>query len=382
MPNREGSAYKKKRNCRKGRINIPIAEKDRGLLSKKHQGKITKKAICTKAEKAAERSDRRKVSEAVEEWISMKAKTLKPSSIAKYRNLAKCHILPLLGERRLCELNTATVGAFVQSLSEEKRGNGVPLHRSTVRNVLMILEKAVKLAGGQKIDVGNEEPIGKKDEKRRVTVLSDTEQLKLEQYLLTDTDERKLGLLLYLYAGLRIGEICALRWNCIDLSEKALSVMSTMQRIQITDASDGRRTEVIETAPKSDGSRRIIPIADFIVDLLYEKQPFSRDAFLLTGSERYIEPRSYENYYKRVLAAAGIAVGNFHILRHTFATRCIESGADVKTVSDLLGHSTVKLTLDRYVHPTMNTKLNSINRLAFSRQNRWQVSEYEPGEGA
>ncbi len=198
-------------------------------------------------------------------------------------------------------------------------------------------------------------------------MLTDAEQYRLERYLLADTDERKLGLLLCLYAGLRIGEICAMRWKSIDLCEKTLSVNATMQRIQLADAQDGKRTAVIETAPKSGDSCRTVPIADFLIDRLREKNHFAPDSYFLTGSERYIEPRSYENFYKSALSASGIAKNNFHTLRHTFATRCIESGVDIKTMSELIGHSTVKMTLDFYVHPTMDTKKNGINRMALSR---------------
>ncbi|MDY3862603.1 MAG: tyrosine-type recombinase/integrase [Eubacteriales bacterium] len=324
----------------------------------------------------------KRVSEAAEVWLASRERLLKPSSVAKYRNLVQRHILPLLGKLRICDLDRNTVSGFVRALSCGQTGSGVQLTRKTVRDVLMILEKSVRFAGELSFSVEKNELSGKTGGGKRITVLSEQEQKRLEEQLLTDTDEKKLGLLLCLYAGLRIGEICAMRWECIDLCEKTLSVNVTMQRLQIAGAATGQRTGVIESSPKSEDSRRTVPIADFLIEPLLKRKPRLQSAYLLTGSEQYIEPRSYENYYKRVLSAAGIPICNFHTLRHTFATRCIESGADAKTVSVLLGHSTVRMTLDRYVHPTMNAKQASINRMAMSRQIDGQTSEAGQNPGS
>ena len=324
----------------------------------------------------------KRVSEAAEVWLASRERLLKPSSVAKYRNLVQRHILPLLGKLRICDLDRNTVSGFVRALSCGQTGSGVQLTRKTVRDVLMILEKSVRFAGELSFSVEKNELSGKTGGGKRITVLSEQEQKRLEEQLLTDTDEKKLGLLLCLYAGLRIGEICAMRWECIDLCEKTLSVNVTMQRLQIAGAGTGQRTGVIESSPKSEDSRRTVPIADFLIEQLLKRKPRLQSAYLLTGSEQYIEPRSYENYYKRVLSAAGIPVCNFHTLRHTFATRCIESGADAKTVSVLLGHSTIRMTLDRYVHPTMNAKQASINRMAMSRQIDGQTSEAGQNPGS
>ena len=324
----------------------------------------------------------KRISEATEVWLASRERLLKPSSVAKYRNLVQRHILPLLGKLRICDLDRNTVSGFVRALSCGQTGSGVQLTRKTVRDVLMILEKSVRFAGELSFSVEKNELSGKTGGGKRITVLSEQEQKRLEEQLLTDTDEKKLGLLLCLYAGLRIGEICAMRWECIDLCEKTLSVNVTMQRLQIAGAGTGQRTGVIESSPKSEDSRRTVPIADFLIEQLLKRKPRLQSAYLLTGSEQYIEPRSYENYYKRVLSAAGIPVCNFHTLRHTFATRCIESGADAKTVSVLLGHSTVRMTLDRYVHPTMNAKQASINRMAMSRQIDGQTSEAGQNPGS
>lgn len=311
------------------------------------------------------------IADAVWKWLASREKVLRPSSAAKYRNLAGKHILPLLGKGRVAELREENIRAFARALAEGETNGGVPLTGKTVRDVLMILEKAVKLAGGPRLRIDRGELSGVSSGRKQVTVLSAVEQTRLEQYLLQDTDEKKLGLLLCLYTGLRIGEICAMKWESINLCEKTLSVTGTMQRLQLACPSGGRRTEVTESQPKTAGACRTVPIADFLIRYLRERKPKAPDAYLLTGCDRYVEPRSYENFYKRALSASGVPENNFHTLRHTFATRCIESGADIKTVSELLGHSTVRLTLDCYVHPTMEAKKNSIRRLLVSRQRIW-----------
>lgn len=381
MSKRGENIYKRKDGRWEGRILIHAPDSKRisvyGKTYREVRDRMQEKKLLSGIVHCPKR-----VSEAAEVWLASRERLLKPSSVAKYRNLVQRHILPLLGKLRICDLDRNTVSGFVRALSCGQTGSGVQLTRKTVRDVLMILEKSVRFAGELSFSVEKNELSGKTGGGKRITVLSEQEQKRLEEQLLTDTDEKKLGLLLCLYAGLRIGEICAMRWECIDLCEKTLSVNVTMQRLQIAGAGTGQRTGVIESSPKSEDSRRTVPIADFLIEQLLKRKPRLQSAYLLTGSEQYIEPRSYENYYKRVLSAAGIPVCNFHTLRHTFATRCIESGADAKIVSVLLGHSTVRMTLDRYVHPTMNDKQASINRMAMSRQIDGQTSEAGQNPGS
>lgn len=381
MSKRGENIYKRKDGRWEGRILIHAPDSKRisvyGKTYREVRDRMQEKKLLPGVVHCPKR-----VSDATEVWLASRERLLKPSSVAKYRNLVQRHILPLLGKLRICDLDRNTVTGFVRALSCGQTGSGVQLTRKTVRDVLMILEKSVRFAGELSFSVEKNELSGKTGGGKRIAVLSEREQKRLEEQLLTDTDEKKLGLLLCLYAGLRIGEICAMRWECIDLCEKTLSVNVTMQRLQIAGAASGQRTGVIESSPKSEDSRRTVPIADFLIEQLLKRKPRLQSAYLLTGSEQYIEPRSYENYYKRVLSAAGIPICNFHTLRHTFATRCIESGADAKTVSVLLGHSTVRMTLDRYVHPTMNAKQASINRMAMRRQIDGQTSEAGQNPGS
>ena len=162
---------------------------------------------------------------------------------------------------------------------------------------------------------------------------------------------------------MRIGEICALKWEDIYITEQCIRVHRTMQRIQISEK-EGDKTKVVIQAPKSDCSNRKIPIPSGILPILISAQKNGK-TFLLTGlEERYVEPRNMENYFKSVVKTCQITNVNFHALRHTFATRCVELGFDVKSLSEILGHANVNITLNRYVHPSMDLKQKNMDMLS------------------
>lgn len=162
---------------------------------------------------------------------------------------------------------------------------------------------------------------------------------------------------------MRVGEICALHWEDISFSEQTLYVHQTLQRIQDKSCSE-KKTRIVLTTPKSACSIRTIPIPDPILKILNDHQT-SRKGFLLTNSEtHFIEPRTMQNRFKTVLKKSEIESANFHALRHTFATRCIELGFDVKSLSEILGHATVNITMNRYVHPTLEMKKNNMEKLS------------------
>lgn len=167
------------------------------------------------------------------------------------------------------------------------------------------------------------------------------------------------AVLLCLYAGLRIGELCALRWSDIDFDGKTLTVKRTVQRIVVP--GHMTKTILLETDPKSESSRRTIPLASELLEILSRFKGEQRYVF---GEEKPLDPRTMQNRFKKILKEAGIDGRTFHTLRHTFATNCVENGMDVKTLSEILGHSDVKTTLNRYVHPTMDSKRKQIGALS------------------
>lgn len=180
-------------------------------------------------------------------------------------------------------------------------------------------------------------------------MLTIEEQKRLVAYLLHPTDSCKFGLLLALYTGLRIGELCALRWSCIDLREQTIRIAATMQRLGGT----GEGTRIVIGAPKSDSSLRTIPLPAQIAVLCRHMQPADPEAYVLTGGPAYMEPRTLQYRLKRYTAACGLEGVHAHTLRHTFATRAIESGFELKSLSEVLGHATTAITMERYVHSTL-----------------------------
>lgn len=194
-------------------------------------------------------------------------------------------------------------------------------------------------------------------------VLSRIEQKQLSEYLVKNLSCSNLGIMVCLYTGIRIGEVCALKWKDISFDEQILYIHKTMQRIQKQD--DGaEKTKIIITEPKRTCSIRIIPLPDELFKLLKENRN-SDDTFLLTGHHKYyIEPRTMQNRFKTVVKNCNIEEANFHALRHTFATRCVELGFDIKSLSEILGHASVNITLNRYVHPSMKLKQRNMNKLS------------------
>ena len=171
-------------------------------------------------------------------------------------------------------------------------------------------------------------------------------------------DSFKIALLLCLYTGLRLGELCALKWADLDFKNMSITVNGTVQRIAVQDHLT--KTILLEAAPKSESSRRTIPLTAEISELLAR---LKKDSPYVFGGIKPLEPRTMQYRYKKLLRETGVDERNFHILRHTFATNCIENGMDVKTLSEILGHSDVKITLNRYVHPTMDSKRKQLGLL-------------------
>lgn len=196
----------------------------------------------------------------------------------------------------------------------------------------------------------------------KIQVLKRAEQERLERYIINDFRPECLGILLSLYAGLRIGEVCALRWGDIHFEDRILCVQRTITRIQNVDSQPEERTKIIIGPPKTGNSNRQIPIPESICSLLWNKRKDS-SMYLLTGTKHYLEPRNYYTKYKKILQECGISQYNYHALRHTFATRCVENGFDIKSLSEILGHADVSTTLRRYIHPSMELKRQQMERL-------------------
>lgn len=310
-------------------------------------------------------------------WLSANSARLKPSSRAKYRTDIENHIKPFFGEKLPGEILPEEIDGFTQSLL-----TGKGLSPKTVRSILTlfhsILSYTGKRSGGKLPDMEITYP---KSFRKNTRVLDEKEESALVQLLAQEMDACKFGVYLALRTGMRIGEICALRWCDISFEAAAISVCHTALRLprgNVCQADPDRpsaaagddggalalsRTELVIGTPKSESSLRLIPLMPDIATLCERFRPEEPEAFLLTGTDRCMDPRKLQRHLKKYLEECGIPEAHFHTLRHTFATRCVEAGFDVKTLSEILGHSNIGITMNLYVHPNLDLKRENMNRL-------------------
>lgn len=299
----------------------------------------------------------RLLAEYAREWLESERESLKEASFVKYDNVLTKHIIPLLGDALPAQLNDEAAERFTQTL------NARGLAPKTVRDILTVLRSVLKYAASRGCAVPTIIFKAPREPRRDMRILSAAEQRRLTLYLTNELDDCKFGILLALLTGMRIGEICALRWGSISLDERTVRVTETMQRLKNIDGG-AQRTHVVIGTPKSESSRRVIPMTDFAAELCRRMGRHAPDAFVLTGNGHYMEPRVLQYRLEKYTAACGLKGVHFHTLRHTFATRCVEVGFELKALSEILGHSTTAVTLERYIHPTLEMKRRDIKKLS------------------
>ena len=296
-------------------------------------------------------------SRVAELWKADKKQYVKKSTYAAYCLIIQSHLISELGG---VEDVTETI---VQNLVNRKLESG--LSQKTVRDILVVLKMILRFGAkygyweSHQIDV----VFPTEREKQIVEVLTLANQRQLMTYVKEHFTFQNLGIFICLNAGLRIGEVCALRWNDIDVSLGVIHVNKTLQRIYMVDGVT-RYTELIEDAPKTKNSIREVPMTR---DLLALVRPLKKivcgDFYVLTNGPTPTEPRTYRVYFNKLQQQLGLPKMRFHGLRHSFATRCIESKCDYKTVSVLLGHSNISTTLNLYVHPNLEQKKKCIDTM-------------------
>ena len=330
-----------------------------GKTYKEAKEKVTKAKSAVAAGKMYSQNSSHKFSQYCEEWLYITRNRVKPATYIKYESILNNHIKPNLGAYYPQALNTVIISRFSDYLLKEKH-----LAVKTVRDVLTCLRSVVKFCAKQlpgALDAV--EIIYPKEEAKEMRVLSTIEQKRLTVELCTDMDECKFGILLALLTGMRIGEICALRWGDINLTDNTIYVHATMQRLK-SFSNSGNKTQIVVGTPKSEKSMRIIPLTEQAASLCGQMMQRSPSAFVLTGTDSYMEPRALQYRLKKYTTACGLDGVHFHTLRHTFATRCVEVGFDVKTLSEILGHSSTTVTLNRYVHSSMELKRANMEKLS------------------
>lgn len=288
-------------------------------------------------------------------WCDAKRPIVKHSTMCAYMLTLQTHLLPHFGEM------TVIIESQVQQFVIDKCSSG--LAKKTVRDIVAVLKSIVKYGGKHKIFPPGEWEIEYPTDThaRRLPTLALNHQRVLMCYLIEKPTQQNIGILLALCTGMRIGEVCALKWEDVDFNQKVITVKQTVGRVYNCES---KSTEKINSSPKTSNSYREIPISKQLLKSLRMVKKISLSPFVVGNSMHSKEPRSYRDYFARLLKRLNIPPIVFHGLRHTFATRCIESQCDYKTVSVILGHSNVATTLNLYVYPNLNQKKRCIERMS------------------
>ena len=289
-----------------------------------------------------------------EEWLNYKKNTVKESTYSNYVYSVEKYLYPEYGEKSINEIKDCN--DFIYNLSDT-------LAPKTVRDIITKLKEIFKYYEeeyNKKLNIKRMST--PKVCKNQLRILSKKEKTNLENYCLKENTLKLLGIVICLNTGMRVGEICALKWENIDFNRKVICVRKTLQRVYLKKEN---KTAIIIDTPKSNSSVRDIPMNTKIYEILKKiRKGHKGEDFVLTGSSiKYVEPRNYQHNFKMALKRCKIKPYKFHILRHTFATNCIEVGMDVKSLSEILGHADVGVTLNIYVHSSEKIKKKFLEKL-------------------
>ena len=297
------------------------------------------------------------ISEIALAWKEDKQRYVKQSTFAAYALVLENHILPAFGD---CE---ALSEKLVQEFVLQKLNGGLSI--KTVKDMLIVLRMVMKfgvkngLMSYQEWDIKYPTVESNKD----IEVLTVADHKKILDFIKQNFTFRNLGIYISLTTGLRIGEICGLKWSDINTDKSTITVNRTIERIYIVEG-EHKHTELVISTPKTKNSCREIPMNKELLAMVKPlKKVVNVNFYVLTNEEKPTEPRTYRNYYHRLMKHLDIPRLKYHGLRHSFATRCIESNCDYKTVSVLLGHANITTTLNLYVHPNMEQKKRCITQM-------------------
>ena len=294
--------------------------------------------------------------ELAELWMADKQRYVKRSTLATYSILLHKHLIPEFGE--YTEITEEIVQKYVLAKLQEGLG------KKTIKDMLIILKMILKFGNRCYMTEYREIEIKFPTDRENhpLQVLSISNQKAIMQYIKENFSFSNFGIYICLVSGMRIGEVCALKWKDLDMENGVITVTKTIQRIYTSDISN--HTELIIDTPKSKNSIREIPMTKELLSILKPlKRIVNEDYYIISNNSKPMEPRTYRNYYYRFMNRLQMPTLKFHGLRHSFATRCIESKCDYKTVSVLLGHSNISTTLNLYVHPNIEHKKRCIEQM-------------------
>ena len=331
-----------------------------GKTYKEAKEKVTKfKAAMVDGSPPLAADSRHRFAFYCDEWLQLRKGKVKEATYIKYDTALNKHIKPRLGGCFPLGLTSGLVDDFTKELLLEEE-----LAPKTVHDILVVLHGVLKYTAARFPRIFPAVEINyPKCSRKETRVLSREEQRRFVAYLLSDMDTCKFGVLLTLFTGVRIGELCALQWGSISLREKTIRIAATLQRLRDTDEAGTTRTRIVIGSPKSDTSVRTIPMTAYTAELCGKMHPGSATAYVLTGTDAYMEPRALQYRMEKYTRDCGLEGVHFHTLRHTFATRAVEVGFEIKSLSEVLGHANTTITLDRYVHSSMEMKRDNMSKL-------------------
>ena len=289
-----------------------------------------------------------------EEWLKYKKNTVKKSTYYNYSYSVAKYLYPSFAGKNITKIKN--YNNFIEELSDT-------LSPKTVRDIVTKLKEIINFYEEEHNTKLNIKKMSlPKMNKKEIQILSNKEKQKLEKYCIEQNSLKSLGILICLNTGLRVGEVCALRWENVDFETRRIHVEKTIERIH---SKEENKTIVIIDTPKSITSVRTIPINSKLYNILKQIRGKSKKTdFVLTGSsEHYVEPRNYQYHFKEILKRNKVKKYKFHTLRHTFATNCIEAGMDIKSLSEILGHADVSITLNIYVHSSDKAKRKYLEKI-------------------
>lgn len=363
MPKRGENIYKRKDGRWEGRYirgRTASGQAEYGYVyADSYKACRAKRQQCieTLPEKPAVQASAATLAQAAELFLSEKSHVLKASSWNRYSYLTQHYILPALGTAPICQLTADQISDFLRRL--QRSG----LSGKSARDIGVLLKSILKYTA-KKLDcscpgVNAELPVY---HRKKIEVFFADEIGRLAKKVLEAPSMAGVGVLLALNAGLRLGELCALQYKDIDLCNGVIHVTKTAQRMK-----KGMHTHLVVQPPKTDNARRTIPLPEDMLALLRQTVCPARNEenYFLTGKSAPLEPRTLQYQYRTLLKAAGIPYRNFHVLRHTYASRCVEQGVDIKSLSEMLGHADVRTTLQVYVHSSLEHKMRVVQSICF-----------------
>lgn len=298
-----------------------------------------------------------KIKDIIQCWKTEKSKYVKQSTISAYTLMINKHILPAFGEVKLVsnkKLQDFVLQKFAQGYKPK-----------TIKDILVVLKMIIKYGESHHqtphVEFNIKFPPAK--EKQLISTFCRADYKKLLAYVQNNFTFKNLGICICLLSGLRIGEICGLKWQDVNIKESTITINRTIQRIY-SPSPNGKKTKVVIGMPKTQNSVREVPISSTLSKVLSPlKRVVNNNYYIITNAPTPCEPKTYRDHYNKIIKTLGIQKLKFHAIRHSFATRCIESNCDYKTVSAILGHANISTTLNLYVHPNSEQKKKCVDQM-------------------